>query len=1328
MTGQVSTQGGWKDNVPQVCGADSPAGCQDKSTYPLTSDCESNKDDDCKQDPISGWDQKYVGMISGSKPTDCTPVKDTGYYTTTNQYDNTAFMNYLTIDAVPDYAKSVADSYDQVNALDPSVSTDTPKNEIAPDPAVAALSNYYLDATRFIGGTLGCPDFIIPHHGAIPDDPQDWHSRRVFQTFVDWMSDKAGYCYYYYVLNRAAKPWLSLDRPGLSTDDPLTNADPNAAVLQTCQPMIHGFAADKLEFPDSEKASKGNMTKYEVRSGFADVRYNPYRPDANEGEYEIGPYLKAEWQSIFGSPGPFTGGGKYQMDPKLLKDVSGSDDSVTKDFKDTYDNLTHISMPCLVQNITALGIAGGVWGYVDYRGSEGTSSCTQTCGVDPVDGVDKCYTTCTQICPDTECKVYYHSAPSIVFQQAQTRQDFCPNVERVIDPILPFSPRNQLIYDTQSMAMSRVWDGEYPSSAVNVNPQPASSDRAYSWFTSIYYKEWATNAPAGQQENNACYYDTCGYTSYNCIMPLDCYQCGEWSWTTNLKIKYPPVQCAVVPVDILTFRFEGFNACIMQRIAINFNRWIDAHSPNFNGTLYYDDQSGNKGLPDIEGINKEMAKKWMNSGGERKKYGQYPDPSLAWGVWGEDSDGRQGWADPNLADRYGYGYAPRGGQNFKPACSTRYWETDNAVDCPTPTSIQQCCRFILKDLVPINYLKIRTCEGLLEARRAGASQDHQGTDLDSRLRKLNFWGVGLQPDALYDPDAHYQKGGNPPPTTKAIAWITDDTVGAPYGAILSWYGGQDGIAQHVLAEAATRMLNDYNCFSGLSQTYKSAPENFFARSPGVAQFSDPYSSELVGVHMPYMRWWDTGVSAGNPHRGGSFTNTLGGWDAFIGVGREEVSQTDAYYANNYSNDPNFEKSHLDGTKYRIAQRASEVARIDGWRGILAHQMQSVRRYGLNCLTRFEKTSKPYSSEDFVLASAGGSYNNKMGEKMPWPFGWRGYLSASTNYGPSLINYANVDMSDSGGGGVTLKGLDFARKGDIIFYPLSDYKYHVAYVEEAGYTPDTDRGGASDESWDFEKGEFPSMSSKPVNDLYVVSWDQGRFPTATGATTYLGIGARHQILKEKVPSYYQQKVCNKTLRALTEKGPAEGDDADIEKNSCSDPSSSENDASGCASNECQPSCDDPDYKYCVLPTFGNKKGWDYAIIYRPSIHDWAARPGLSDTQDWWDEQIKHPDEVVKAPDNMYDEDSNEGVVLQGMTYKYYSSTFASLANEGMDPPWFWFMGNYKGPGTGAITKLTFIGGKWGKNNSSAPSNIVRCFKGNGDGGIACDIVLPQIPIY
>jgi hypothetical protein len=65
----------------------------------------------------------------------------------------------------------------------------------------------------------------------------------------------------------------------------------------------------------------------------------------------------------------------------------------------------------------------------------------------------------------------------------------------------------------------------------------------------------------------------------------------------------------------------------------------------------------------------------------------------------------------------------------------------------------------------------------------------------------------------------------------------------------------------------------------------------FMNQPGIVSFNNPGpdagvtpipgvtpGTGLLGAHMPYMRWWDTGASAGNSWHGGHFENTLGSWD------------------------------------------------------------------------------------------------------------------------------------------------------------------------------------------------------------------------------------------------------------------------------------------------------------------------------------------------------------------------------------------------------------------------------------------------------------------
>ncbi|MEZ5691855.1 MAG: hypothetical protein R3D71_09370 [Rickettsiales bacterium] len=62
-------------------------------------------------------------------------------------------------------------------------------------------------------------------------------------------------------------------------------------------------------------------------------------------------------------------------------------------------------------------------------------------------------------------------------------------------------------------------------------------------------------------------------------------------------------------------------------------------------------------------------------------------------------------------------YYKRTLKSWKKPCVTRFYENDDIHDCPVSMSIQQCCRIIVKDVVPMNYMKIRTCEGLRQKRK-----------------------------------------------------------------------------------------------------------------------------------------------------------------------------------------------------------------------------------------------------------------------------------------------------------------------------------------------------------------------------------------------------------------------------------------------------------------------------------------------------------------------------------------------------------------------------------------------------------------------------------
>jgi hypothetical protein len=256
--------------------------------------------------------------------------------------------------------------------------------------------------------------------------------------------------------------------------------------------------------------------------------------------------------------------------------------------------------------------------------------------------------------------------------------------------------------------------------------------------------------------------------------------------------------------------------------------------------------------------------------------------------------------------------------------------------------------------------------------------------------------------------------------------------------------------------------------------------------------TDPPAATLIiaGSHMPYMRWWDTGTSAGNPNHGGSFINTLGSYDVIVGVGREERNYEEAKDTT--------VKAHLDVDAQPLTQK-SQIGRIDGWDGIKGHQMWATRTKNMTCIARTEKLFKPYSAEEFVLAKAGAQYETKTqniatdikpkngdasGQTYPWPLGWRGY-----------VNSPDADNSFK----TNAMGLDNATKGDIIIFDLNGMK-QIAFVTDAN-----------------------PLSGGGNSYVRIESWDQGKFPTAAGVTIASGNVSTRTIYRDAVPPDYRNSL-------------------------------------------------------------------------------------------------------------------------------------------------------------------------------------------------------------
>ena len=1041
--------------------------------------------------------------------------------------------------------------------------------------------NLYKSSTFPIGSELGCPADVGGN--AYPKTAADW-------------KNKMGACYDYYVLQRATHPEWTLERAGDVTDDPLTEYNPTQAIFNSCQPLRGGV------------------------NGFSSVMQYPSRPDLDEADYDPSVYLSKSWKKEFS--GKNTSSPFQNLFPCVLSNKS----------KDPKRNWMAFN------SIVAKHYA--IIAFIE---------CTI---------LEKCEGPVIDI-PIRDDATY--NSPG------KGRGDFCPNVERINYAEHPFAPRD----DYKKVPM--IAGNEIYSISQNYG-----TDRGYSWETSLpVLKERSLNGIA------------IGYTDYN-----DHSKMADTDFLIDRQ-KHPAVQCAIVPVDILEPRREQFNNCIMQRIEYNYHSW------RFNNFVEY--------------------------------YGLQDD-------------------------------------NWTPPCKTRFYEHDDAWACPVKYSIQQCCRIIVKDVVPINYLKMRTCEGLRQKRNVILGFDHiydgSGNSVGGKKlvvdnqekydeaalinQKLSLIGCdGTEPEdysfkkyfpsdlaldliqtkSISDAIDSIRQANNIalikarqagdvamreiikpalPSIRQArnaaenavkiskkqtVDKITHQLVNAQIDVSNAMAGlvaakatikaqgielakaqasgnsaaakvAQDAIiaatkaatkaaeklatakateealrasetaAYQALAtvqdtensgvSAAQQYVNDLIqqgqdkkdelITKGQTEANKVAADAYDKlkdelgkqASEAIDKILEPLGDKATliegGSHMPYMRWWDTGTSAGNPNHGGSFINTLGSYDVIVGVGREERTYEDA-------RNPAVKK-HLDADAQTLTQK-SQIGRIDGWEGLKGHQMWTTRKTNLTCIGRTEKLFKPYGAENFVLAKAGAQYDTKMeniasgiqpktgdksGQVWPWSLGWRGYVSGANQFHNSVTG-----------------GLDNADKGDIIVFSLNGMN-QIAYVTEAN-----------------------KLAAGVNSYIRIESWDQGKFPTAAGVSIASGNVMVRAIYRDSVPPDYRKSLNMDDAAKV-------GD---------------------------QPSCEDPNYTSCVLPA----GIWDSAKVYRPRADISRICPyAPSDTT---------------------------------QTAKIDSNIWAKCVYDGYDPPLnLRRLDGYNGVGTGANQDATLCGAPWGTCSSTAASS--KCY--------------------
>ena len=306
-----------------------------------------------------------------------------------------------------------------------------------------------------------------------------------------------------------------------------------------------------------------------------------------------------------------------------------------------------------------------------------------------------------------------------------------------------------------------------------------------------------------------------------------------------------------------------------------------------------------------------------------------------------------------------------------------------------------------------------------------------------------------------------------------------------------------------------------------------AAQSGVVQAAGSALAGQPDDKHVV--HMPYMRWWDTGKAAGggsDPARNYDPDCDKGAYDVIVGVGTDgdEGNDKGAKYCRYGGNG--------SATKYKNTQiiptglnpnAKNNVDALTSWSELKQYQMIAIKDYGLNCLPQYEKTHKQFSAEDGALQSLSTSIsipvtndNGKTFNMVPvnYPLPWRGYISdqdladqfpsfGTTNGLGSGTGYngnQSVNPKPYSGKGHYI-GLNNVRKGDIIYLTHDD----VAPNTSLNIMPF------------IAVVSVVEKNGKCDDHIKIVVQNNGKFPDVCGNTDRLKTPEVRTIYKETLPS-------------------------------------------------------------------------------------------------------------------------------------------------------------------------------------------------------------------
>ena len=666
------------------------------------------------------------------------------------------------------------------------------------------------------------------------------------------------------------------------------------------------------------------------------------------------------------------------------------------------------------------------------------------------------------------------------------------------------------------------------------------------------------------------------------------------------------VRCARMPVDILYFRYQEFNNCMSCRLLANVNCFWSEYFWNLWPFMYgglggmMNGQS--QGSPLIEYNNIVLPMNmiqafWYTVAGTSVTPPSGVKPCKTTLQAGTNQIYQLANTSPPLGSTLprspiagDFGFNPAG---LWPPCSTQF-------DTPIDNSPERC------KLVSVD----------------SSGRHNRGSNTTNTLKSpanpsgdFTFSGTTTCVDLANDYADNVTATDNTPPSGsgKRMSSVTKCC---------------NDLAQ-ALAPINTLKIRNLQDDPGLLDARGKYPEGY--------AFKDYF-----GDHLPYMRWWDTGTSAG----GGSIPNISfcgfmyngtnynpfidkGKDDIIVGAGTETAHTGSPAGICRYGGGGGRPLRNSDGSVcVNIGTTTSHVDRLTSWFELKAYQMNAMRNYGLNCLPQYEKMWKWAGGEDGPLYQAGKHFNTVVPLKNdpthtlyqykpnPWPLRWRGYLSDLRNN----LGFPNFDQdSHNNLAGAISTGLDNARIGDIIFFNQnsdvakaqaanSDPNDPYKYVDPANrgtlakHTPTFPFMAVVVNAWHNSKKTSNLIGCTNPLDctdkdatcsdfIEVVDVNNGRFPDACGNTDYVGMGQSRRIFKEWLPSRVQDALFQGTSNAS-------------QSDSCGDwhtavavigASSVVQGAAG--------HCSDPKYSVCTFYDGDkNNNDWNKIMVYRPKLDE------------------------------------------------------------------------------------------------------------------------------